>query len=146
MSDQPAHEPTATPEPDGDAASPTVADLGTPGHDHAKDTRQGLPGVLGVQYLIADVSCDDAGRPYADTVLTLNNGQQITVTIHLSQAYSNTVNIEIDGDFTADAPSLRVNLNDNLVLDSTRDDPAVPSPRRPDLPDPDAIRQPVGQP
>ena len=120
--------------PDVPGCSCGMADLGAPGHDQTGPA--GEQAGLHVQDITADVRCDDQGQPFADTVITLDTGERITVTVHLSLAYGDTVNIEIDGDFTADRPSLRINLNDNLVHDSTRNDPAVDSPRRPDLPDP----------
>lgn len=75
----------------------------------------------------------ESGDQVADVTITLDNGDEITLVLLQSALYSNTIVVNIDGDFLNDDPSLRISLNDSLIHDSTRNDPELASPRRPDI-------------
>jgi hypothetical protein len=58
---------------------------------------------------------------YAKVTVNMPNGQTVGFTIHPSRLYSDTVNVEIDGDLTGDT-SMRIQLNDRLIIDTTVND------------------------
>jgi hypothetical protein len=87
------------------------------------------PSPLPIRDLTAAAHRDPAGNPYASVVLTLGTGDEITVTVHESLGFPDTVNVEIDGDFRKGKPSLRIACNDGLIHDSTGNDQPIPDPR-----------------
>lgn len=92
------------------------------------EVREGDPGPEGVNPDVAVVT------------LTLADGAEVTVTVHQSRVYANTINIEIDGDFDNSNPCARINMNDLLIYDTEVDgDEYIPpeEDRKPDLPDTD---------
>jgi hypothetical protein len=85
--------------------------------------------------MVAHVDVDECGRSIGLIMMTID-GSEVTITVRESLAYSNTINMEIDGNLERDDPSLRIHMNDCLIHDSTRNDPPLRSPRKPDLPEP----------
>ena len=72
----------------------------------------------------------DRHQDYAQVTITLAGGEPVTIVVHQSQCYANTINVEIDGDLTTDDPALRINLNDNLIYDSALNPAALRDRRR----------------
>lgn len=62
------------------------------------------------------------GDTYGQVNIHLDNGQEITVIVHQS-SYTDTINMEIDGNFSDGAQSLRVHLNDGLIVDTLHREP-----------------------
>ena len=69
---------------------------------------------------------------HAHVVISLDDGSEITVDVHQSQRYANTIAVDIDANLTDGDPSLRINLNDDLIYDSANE-PGLTSPRKPNL-------------
>jgi hypothetical protein len=72
---------------------------------------------------------------FAAVRIELEGGAEIEFVIHQSRCYQNTINVEIDGDFDQDDPALRINVNDNLIVDTLEGLEALPDSRKPDLDD-----------
>lgn len=77
----------------------------------------------------ATIRQDDDGRPYTVANLVIG-GHDVEVVIHQSLVYANTINVEINGDFTT--AGLRLNVNDGLAFDSTLGTAPLPDHREPD--------------
>lgn len=80
----------------------------------------------------AKVLLDDQNRPYVEVNLDFA-GQNLVFVIHQSLAYADTINVEIDGDFSTQG--LRINLNDGLIYDATLGLPAIEDNRPTELDD-----------
>jgi hypothetical protein len=74
---------------------------------------------------------------YALVTIGLTGGRNVRLMIHQSHLYADTLTVEIDGDFTAADPALRINVNDNLIHDTRHhpNRPPLPDDAEPDLPD-----------
>jgi hypothetical protein len=72
----------------------------------------------------------EADHRAACVTLTLDNGEAVVFTISASTRFPDAINVEVDGDLSTDDPSLRVHLNDRLIVDTKGDDPAIEDPRR----------------
>jgi hypothetical protein len=71
---------------------------------------------------VADGDGKKTVNPRCATVeVTLDSGEVLTVTVHQSMLYANTLNVEVTGDFIGDNPAVRINVNETPVYDSTVD-------------------------
>jgi hypothetical protein len=92
-----------------------------------------------VTNITAEVKAGDGVRTYpdfAEVAITLEgHDEPIIFVIHQSRLYRDAINVEIDGMFAADDPALRINLNDNLILDTVEGVEALPDSRPTDMDD-----------
>jgi hypothetical protein len=81
----------------------------------------------------------DVNPNYATVTLTLANGDEITILVHQSTCYRDTVNVEIDGVMNGlnGAPHLRINMNERLIFDTAdvKPNPYQDDDREPDMPE-----------
>lgn len=86
-------------------------------HDETVGADTELPEMV-VSDISATVSRDESGWPIAQVTLTLANGDEVEFTIHQSLHVVAAINVEIDGSFADDYPSLRIHMNDGLIVDT----------------------------
>jgi hypothetical protein len=67
----------------------------------------------------------DGDDSFAEVRIQLPDQDTVTLTVHRSLIYPGTINVELDGDMTNDAPSVRFHINDQLVYDSAQLLPAI---------------------
>lgn len=58
------------------------------------------------------------GKDYVLVTVTTASGEEVTLTVYESLVHQDTLIVDIDGDLTENDPSVRVVVNDALVLDS----------------------------
>lgn len=90
-----------------------------------------------IEKIEASVVPGDENVDFASVVIDLADGSQVGFFINQSTIYPDAINVEIDADLVSDDPSLRIHLNDQLIVDTKTIVPEAIEDERPDPVEPE---------